>query len=375
MSIRKRFLTSYIAMIIIPIVALLFLEMILGIVLIYFLKMDIDGDLHKIFVPLRFIGLALILILTNGLLTYFVSKSVLRPVEKLSKAAERISDGDFDSPIKPMGDDELGQLAETFELMRLKLKESAELQFKYEQNRKELIANISHDLKTPITSIKGYVEGLRDGVANTPEKMDRYIQTIYSKTIDMNHLIDELFLFSKLDLNSVPFHFQEVNLLTYFRDLIEELQYDLKGNEMKISLNVDEEKDFIVSVDREQLKRISTNIIQNSVKHMGKSYKEIIVHLEADLDEVKVHFQDNGVGITEEALPYIFEQFYKADPSRPSSEGSSGLGLAIVKRIVNQHGGAVWAESKEKWGRVFTLHFHVLRKRRWANEQHFNNRR
>ena len=319
--------------------------------------MDIDGDLHKIFVPLRFIGLALILILTNGLLTYFVSKSVLRPVEKLSKAAERISDGDFDSPIKPMGDDELGQLAETFELMRLKLKESAELQFKYEQNRKELIANISHDLKTPITSIKGYVEGLRDGVANTPEKMDRYIQTIYSKTIDMNHLIDELFLFSKLDLNSVPFHFQEVNLLTYFRDLIEELQYDLKGNEVKMSLNVDEEKDFIVSVDREQLKRIATNIIQNSVKHMRKSNKEIIVHLEADLDEVKVHFQDNGVGITEEALPYIFEQFYKADPSRPSSEGSSGLGLAIVKRIVNQHGGAVWAESKVEVGTsiYFTL--------------------
>lgn len=346
MSIRKRLLVSNVAMIFIPIAVLLFLEMIFGLVLIYFLKIDSGADYQKVFVLFHLIGFPLILIITNGLLTYSVSKSILHPVEKLSIAAKRISDGDFDNPIKPMRKDELGQLAETFEMMRLRLKESAELQIKYEQNRKELIANISHDLKTPITSIKGYVEGIRDGVANTPEKMERYIQTIYTKSIDMDHLIDELFLFSKLDLNSVPFHMEQVELVTYFRDLLEELQYDLKGNEVEIFLNVDKRKDFSVLVDREQLKRIVTNIIQNSVKHMEKMENEIIIYLTENLDEVTVQIQDNGEGITEEALPHIFEQFYRADPSRRGGEGSSGLGLAIVKRIVNQHGGMVWAESK-----------------------------
>lgn len=346
MSIRTRLLSSNIAMIIIPIVALLFLEMMLGIVFIYLLKMDIGENFQSVFRTLRFIGLAIILIATNGLLTYYVSKSILRPVEKLSKAAKKISDGDFDSPIKPMGDDELGQLAKTFEMMRLKLKESAALQSKYEQNRKELLANISHDLKTPITSIKGYVEGIQDGVANSPEKIDRYIQTIYAKANDMDHLINELFLFSKLDLSSVPFHFEQFDLQTYFTDLIDEVQFDIGKHGISVAVTVDGQPEYEVCADREQLKRSVTNIIQNSVKYMEKSEKKIVVHLKAKSDEVTIQVQDNGEGIDEEALPHIFEQFYRADPSRGGGEGSSGLGLAIVKRIVEQHGGRVWAESE-----------------------------
>lgn len=364
MSIRKRLLVSNIAIVLIPFIGLLLLEMILGLFLIYIIKMDTGEGFQNIFRTFHLIGLPFILIATNGLLTYYVAKSVLRPVEKLSKAAELISGGDFDSPIQPMGNDELGKLAQTFELMRLKLKESANLQVKYEQNRKELIANVSHDLKTPITSIKGYIEGIQDGVANTPEKMERYIQTIYTKSMDLDHLIDELFLFSKLELNSIPFHFEQVSLFTYFQDLIEEVQYDLEGNDIMMTLAAGEQADYIVMVDREQLKRIAMNIIQNSVKYMNKVEKEMIVHLKVSVHEVIVQFQDNGEGIIEEALPYIFEQFYRADLSRSSGDGNSGLGLAIVKRIVEQHGGRVWAESELGVGTsIFFTFPHTMKKK------------
>ncbi len=359
MTIRKRLIASNIAMIIIPIIALLFLEMVLGFFLIYVLKMDIGVDFQKTFITIRFIGLAVILIVTNGLLTYYVAKSVVRPVEKLSIAAKRISDGDFDTPIELMGDDELGQLGKSFEAMRLKLKDAVSLQNKYEQNRKELIANISHDLKTPITSIKGYVEGIRDGVASTPEKMDRYIETIYVKATDMDYLIDELFLLSKLELSNVPFHFEEINLQIYFEYLLEEFQFDLEKASVSIALATDKEANYIVSADREQLKRIVTNIIQNSIKHMDKEEKEILVHLTAKADEVIVQVQDNGTGIDETFLPLIFDQFYRADPSRKSGAGSSGLGLAIVKRIVEQQGGSAWAESTV--GNGTSIFFSLLR--------------
>ena len=346
MSIRKRLLLSNIAIVIIPFIVMLLIEMLIALYLIKVIKIGTGEDFQDVFRTFHLVGLPIILIATNGLLTYFVARSVLRPVEKLSKSAEHISKGDFERPIQPMGNDELGKLAQTFESMRLKLKESADLQLKYEQNRKELIANISHDLKTPITSIKGYVEGIQDGIADTPEKMDRYIQTIYKKSMDMDFLIDELFLFSKLELNSVPFYFEKVDLVPYFQDLLEEIQYDVERNGIKISFIVEEGKNFSVSADREQLKRIAINIIQNSIKHMDKNHKEISVSLLLNLDEVVIQFKDNGKGIKKEAVPHIFEQFYRADSSRGSAEGSSGLGLAIAKRIIDQHGGRIWADSK-----------------------------
>jgi len=357
MSIRKRLLFSNIAIVIFPIIALFLIDIILYYFLSYIINLDVDADFQQTFIKLRFIGMFLIIILINGLLTFYVSKSILNPVKKLSKAAEQIKNGEFDTPITSMGEDELGKLAETFELMRIRLQQSAQLQDKYEQNRKELIANISHDLKTPITSIKGYVEGIRDGVADSPGKMDRYIQTIYTKANDMDHLIDELFLFSKLDLSSVPFHFEPFNLQAYFTDLIEELQFDVGKDGISIVLTVEGQSGYEVYADREQLKRSVTNIIQNSVKHMEKKEKKITVHLKANSVEVTIQVKDNGEGIYEEALAHIFEQFYRADSSRAGGEGRSGLGLAIVKRIVEQHGGRVWAESEIGMGTsiFFTL--------------------
>ena len=187
-------------------------------------------DLTQKLFPILFISLLLLAILLIGLLSYLVSRSVIKPIFVLKDATEKIKEGNLDFQIPVTSHDEIGQLNQGFEEMRKKLKESIEMQTQYEENRKELISNISHDLKTPITSIIGYVEGIKDGVANTPEKMDKYLTTIHTKARHMDTLIDELFLFSKLDLNRVPFQFETVELNMFMQELIEEMQMDLSKN-------------------------------------------------------------------------------------------------------------------------------------------------
>ncbi|MFD2044190.1 sensor histidine kinase [Ornithinibacillus salinisoli] len=345
MTIKRRLLLSNIAMIIIPVISFFVIEIMMGYVLFVVLKGDLEDGMG-LFLSLRFIGLLVVLIVTNGLLTYFVARSIIRPIKKLSQAANEIRNGNLDFVIEKTGKDELGQLSETFEAMRKKLKEAEELQVRYEENRKELIASISHDLKTPMTSIKGYVKGIRDGVANTPEKMDRYMDTIYTKANDMDHLIDELFLFSKLDLHQAPFDYENIDLQLYLRDFLEELSFDLKELNCQVSFEVDKNETYMVEADRDKLKRVITNIIQNSLKYMDKDEKKIQVFLSGEAEQVKVHIKDNGSGIPEEAIPFIFDRFYRTDASRNSTTGGSGLGLAIVKRIIEEHEGRIWADSK-----------------------------
>jgi len=348
LSIRKRLIFSNIAMIVIPIITFILLQIILDMFFFNSFDPTDSGQRTHAFYFFRFGIIIPIFAVTNALLSYFVSRSIIKPIRGLNDAARKIREGNLDFQMEPYRKDEIGQLAQSFELMRKSLKESSELQQKYEQNRKELIANISHDLKTPMTSIKGYVEGIQDGIANTPEKMERYIQTIHTKTLHMDHLIDELFLYSKLDLKRVPFHFEDVNIHHYLLDRIEELQFDLDNIQVMITYeNVSKHNDIFVIMEREQFKRVFTNVIQNSLKYMDKSEKHISIKLIEENEKVIIECTDNGKGISEEVLPYIFDQFYRVDQSRNAMSGGSGLGLAIVKRIIEEHGGQVWAESEE----------------------------
>ncbi|WP_035321941.1 sensor histidine kinase [Peribacillus kribbensis] len=309
------------------------------------------------FFPGLFIGLILILIITNGLLTYYVSRSIIRPIRELQKAAKEIKDGNLDDKIEPMSKDELGQLALGFDKMRVRLKESMELQSAYEDNRKELIANISHDLKTPITTIKGYVEGIRDGVANSPARMERYIQTIYNKAIDLDHMIDELFLYSKLDLQRLPFHFEFIQFDHYIQDFVEELQFDVEDMNVVVSLEIEKNRDYSVLGDREHLKRVISNIVNNSLKYNEKVNKKLSFHLSDIQSHIQLSIKDNGPGISAENLPLIFDRFYRADLARGTEKGGSGLGLSIAKRIIEEHKGSIWAESRVGHGTMisFTL--------------------
>ena len=315
------------------------------------------GKFARDFLGSLFLAALLILIVTNGLLTFIVSRSILKPIEALENAAGQIKDGNLNFEVKSNSNDEIGQLCRTFEEMRCKLKESIDLQLQYEENRKELISNISHDLKTPITAIKGYTEGIMDGVPDSPEKMEKYIQTIHNKAIDVDKLIDELFLFSKLDLKREPFNFEKVEITSYLQHTTEELMLDLNKIDIRAEFEPNHDQPLTVIADREKLKRVMNNIIDNSVKYMDKSPGKIRINLLNDTDSITIGIKDNGQGISQEALSLIFDRFYRADPSRNSAIQGSGLGLAIARRIVEEHGGTMWAESEEGVGTsiFFTL--------------------
>ncbi|MGI2328298.1 sensor histidine kinase [Planococcus sp. YIM B11945] len=355
MSIKKRLIISNIAMIVVPVAAFFLIDIFLGIGVFGLNSPNPNQSDLQNFMKWRFGGLLLVLAVTNGLLTYIVSKSLIQPVQQLNKAAREISQGNLDHPVRKTGNDELGELSETFERMRVQLKKAEELQKQYEDNRKELIASISHDLKTPMTSIQGYVKGLLDGVANTPEKTARYLQTIGQKTSDLDALIDELFLYSKLDLDREPFHFENVDLHAYFSDYIEERRFDL--NKGEISFEADADENYVVMADREKLKRVISNIVENALKYTDCSDPDIRIQLLEQGDAVAVQIRDNGSGIEEDALPHIFDSFFRTDSSRNSNTGGSGLGLAIAKRIIEGHGGTIEAESQPNAGTTirFTL--------------------
>lgn len=301
----------------------------------------------------------MILCIAAMVLVTWVYRSMLRPIGRLQEATKQIRDGNLDFTLDVEDDDEIGQLCQNFEEMRIRLKESTEEKIQYDKENKELISNISHDLKTPITAIKGYVEGIMDGVASSPEKLDKYIRTIYNKANDMDRLIDELTFYSKIDTNKIPYTFSKINVADYFGDCIDEvgLELEARGVELGYFNYVDE--DVLVIADAEQIKRVINNIIGNSLKYMDKKHGIINIRILDVGDFVQVEIEDNGKGIAAKDIPYIFDRFYRTDSARNSAKGGSGIGLSIVKKIIEDHGGKIWATSKEGIGTE--IHF-VLRK-------------
>lgn len=324
----------------------------------YYMLMNVDflNWFMARFSKMFLITLLIILIVINGILTYFVSRSIIRPLRALKHAAGEIKEGNLSYQVRPESRDEIGDLAVAFEEMRVKLKESIDMQLQYEENRKNLISNISHDLKTPVTAIKGYVEGIMDGVTDSPEKMERYLKTIHNKTIQMDRMIDELFLFSKLDLKRLPFHFEEVELSSFLQDCTDELQMDVEKRGVKLVYETSKNPATAsIIADREKLKRVLVNIIENAVKYMDKENGHIWISLNAEQDVYRIVIKDNGPGIAPEALPHIFDRFYRADPARNANTGGSGLGLAIAQHIVEEHGGTIKAASELGIGTVIMI--------------------
>ena len=170
----------------------------------------------------------IILVFTALSVGLWIYRSIAVPLVKLKKATKNIKEGNLDFVLEVEGNDEFSQLCQDFEEMRKRLKESTEEKILMDKENKELISNISHDLKTPITAVKGYVEGIMDGVADTPEKMDRYVRTIYNKTNEMDHLINELTFYSKIDTNRIPYTFSKLNVEDYFSDCAEELGLEME---------------------------------------------------------------------------------------------------------------------------------------------------
>ena len=319
---------------------------------------DSQGRVHVMAKDL-FISAFIILISVALVVGLWVYRSIAVPLVKLKKATQNIKEGNLDFVLDVEGNDEFSELCQDFEEMRRRLKESTEEKNLIEKENKELISNMSHDLKTPITAVKGYIEGIMDGVADTPEKMDRYVRTIYNKTNEMDHLINELTFYSKIDTNRIPYTFSKLNVEDYFADCAEEVGLELETQGIELVYANYVEKDVMVIADGEQIRRVIHNIISNAIKYMDKPKGIIQIRIKDVGDFIQIEIEDNGKGIGPKDLPYIFDRFYRTDVSRNSSKGGSGIGLSIVKKILEDHGGKVWATSRLGIG---TIMYFVLRK-------------
>jgi len=283
-----------------------------------------------------------------------LEKRVFKPIEELKNGVEEIARGNYDVRVQCDLNNEIGLLVASFNEMAFKLGESERIKTEYEENRKALIANISHDLKTPITSLHGYVEAMLDGDM-PPENKNRYLQIIHRNIVYINRLIDDLFLFSKLDLQKLDFHFENMPVRAFMADLMQEFGFELAEKQVRLVYTDKMEQDLPVRLDRKRMHQAIGNIIGNALKYGPEQDLVIKAELALQGDYACIEICDNGPGIPTDKLPHIFERFYRIDNERTKDLSSTGLGLAIANELVEAHGGSITAESGDSGGTIFKI--------------------
>ena len=276
-------------------------------------------------------------------------KNIIRPLMHLRTETDKLTAGELDTEIADEGCGEVGELTQAVEKLRLRLRDTVGKQKRYDENRKFLTSSISHDLKTPVTAVRGYIEGVLDGVADTEEKRRSYLVKAVDKTVLISNMIDDLLLYSKLELNQLPFDLERVEIARYLSDCVEDFQVAFAQERKSICFENNLAGTAFVRIDLRRFRRVVQNVIDNARKHIEENEGCLKILLRENEKAVIIEFADNGEGITQKDLPHIFERFYRADSAR-KAEGSSGLGLAIAKQIVTGMDGRIWAVSDEGQG-------------------------
>lgn len=297
----------------------------------------------------------LVLLGISQLFTKRLVKRIMKPVDDLTDAAKRIKEGNLKEPITYTGVDEFEIVCTSFNQMQSHLLEEQEKIEIYEKARTDMVSGISHDLRTPLTSVKGYIKGLKDGIANTPEKQNQYMEIAYAKACEMDVLLQRLFYFSKMETGNMPFYRQVIDLNEFIRKFVEGCKNDLETKGAKISFDPDE-KNHRATIDIEQMQRVLTNLVENSVKYADTHALEIKISLSQENNREVIVVSDNGKGVDKDQLPHLFEQFYRGDESRSkkNSEGN-GLGLYISKYIVEAHDGTITVENDQGLRTIISL--------------------
>ena len=292
----------------------------------------------------------------NNLLTLRLMNNIVRPLKALSEGGRQLHDLNFSYRINYQNNDEFSPTCYAFDEMAARLEAAAAEQQKNEANRRELIAGISHDLRTPLTSIKAYLEGLEAGIASTPVMREKYFATIKSKTADLEHIIEQLFLFSKLDMDEFPLALRRVAIAPALRNIVEEItgEYAMRGLDIQTPHEPEISDDVLVLADTLYLRNVIINILENSVTHRTKERGRIDISVSwADSDMAMLRFVDDGPGVAADALDKLFDAHYRADPSR--NKKGSGLGLAISSKIIERMGGTYRAELPEAGGLAIVI--------------------
>jgi integral membrane sensor signal transduction histidine kinase len=292
------------------------------------------------------------IIITNGLLVILMLKSIMEPMTILQTATHELRDGNLDYKVPYSSKNEIGQVCADFEEMRQRLKESVEQQQKYEENRMQLIAGISHDLGTPLTTIKGYASGILDGIADTDEKKMRYVGVIYDTAQGMDTLVSELSMLSKLSLDKVPFYFEKIKAKDFFEEYTAYVADTLGEADIEFIYNFECDEDREINIDPAQFRRVLNNLIDNSRKYGAEdgTAKIMLSVRNGENGHTEISIEDNGQGVPADERDKIFETFYRGDKARTGHKNGSGLGLAITKQITDRHGASIRADESELGG-------------------------
>jgi histidine kinase len=309
---------------------------------------------YQVFEKVFFVLYGTFNLILLAVLLAWISNPIKRAIRRLTFTTNEIRKGNLSAKLSYEEEDDFYELAESIESMRHSLETSVEKQKILEVEKKELIANISHDLRTPITSIRGYVQGLKDGVARTEETQREYLETIESKTYMIESLLNDLFEITRFDVGSIKLNKQVVNLKNFLTDCVDELESDVTKIGGKLSLHFII-KDTRVEVDPEKLMRVFINVIENSIKYRNGSPLEIIILANQDDDGVFINISDNGIGVKDDDLGHIFERFYRSDKSRNLDIMGSGIGLSICKEIIAAHGGKISASANDSHGLTISI--------------------
>ena len=315
--------------------------------ILYGINRELGSTMYFVFnnlITLLFLGLGIM-----GILNYFVARSITKPLEDLQQATIAVRQGDLSQSIVAKGKDKIADLSRSFEEMRLQLVENETLRQGYEDNRKMMLSNISHDLRTPVTAIRLHADGIIDGVADSPEKLERYVRSIRQNADAMDRLLRELTILSNLDMEQEPFHFNAIRVDGFITDLVEELQFDYEHQPVRLSAEY-EGGPAEVRLDVFQIRRVLVNLIENAVKYGDKEALNVHVKGKCVGNICRIEVADNGVGVPRDHLEDIFKRFYRGDEARSGAQGGGGLGLSIARRIVHRHDGDIWAETSDLGG-------------------------
>lgn len=301
--------------------------------------------------PYFILGVVLLCLCVSGIciaLTSRITGQIGDTLKTLRQAADRLREGDLDFEILSCQERELDELGQALESVRQRLKQAAAAEAAAQEERGLLMANLSHDMRTPVTAIKGYVEGIRDGIASTPEKQAHYLDIVYSKTLVLEKLVRNMTDFSEYELGRMQYHFEYVEMIGFLTDLGEEYTQEVTGAGMTFTHDL-ALGPYWVTADRNKLKRVMDNLLSNAIKY-GRPNGAI--HLTAEPYEggLVLQLSDNGKGISSRALGHVFDSFFRADAARSSAVPGSGLGLAICRAIIDSHHGKIWLTSEEGEG-------------------------
>jgi len=312
-------------------------------------------------VPVILFYLLTVAILANILLAKYITRHMMAPIEILANGVHEISNGNLTHRIRYNNGDEFDAICFDFNEMASRLSDMVEQRQTDERTRKELIAGISHDLRTPLTSVKAYIEGLRKGIASTPELQEKYLDIIQGKTEDIEYIIKQLFVFSKIDIGEFPFSVETVDIGNELAVMVDGFadEYKKMGLEVLLKENIQRES---VSIDIIQFKNIMQNILGNSVKYCNRNdaCAEISCR-KIDDSSVSIIIKDNGPGVSDEMLIKMFDVFYRGDESRNNPANGSGLGLAISSKIIERLNGSIRAENAPGGGLAIIITLPILK--------------